>query len=189
MKTWSLPILCQVFGLALKALYWSIVAIVTTFKSRTALQVENLAANINSPPVLANLYQHYRPRPLGEPVAAEESSCDVIIVRYADDAVRGLQYRDEAERFLKELGERLGKFGLELHPEKMRPIEFGRYAAKHRKERGESLSTTSPVARNPSHAVMVGARKVSRCPRSQFRYLWLRLMRGPSGSLILPIGL
>jgi hypothetical protein len=43
MKTWSLPILCQVFGLALSALYWSTVALVTTFKSRTALQVENLA--------------------------------------------------------------------------------------------------------------------------------------------------
>ena len=66
----------------------------------------------------------------------------MIIVRYADDAVLGFQYRDEAERFLKELGERLGKFGLELHPEKTRLIEFGRYAAKHRKERGERRPET-----------------------------------------------
>jgi len=32
----------------------------------------------------------------------------------------------EAERCLQELKERLGKFGLELHPEKTRLIEFGR---------------------------------------------------------------
>ena len=38
----------------------------------------------------------------------------------------GFQHREEAERFLEELRERLGKFGLELHPEKTRLIEFGR---------------------------------------------------------------
>src|SRR6516225_8680816 len=43
MRTWSLRILLQVFHLALSALHWLTVAMVTTFKSRTALQVENLA--------------------------------------------------------------------------------------------------------------------------------------------------
>ena len=43
MRTWSLRILRQVFRLALSALHWLTVAMVTTFKSRTALQVENLA--------------------------------------------------------------------------------------------------------------------------------------------------
>ena len=61
---------------------------------------------------------------------------DVIIVRYADDAVLGFQHRDEAERFLGQLRERLGKFGLELHPEKTRLMEFGRYAASSRKKAG-----------------------------------------------------
>jgi len=72
----------------------------------------------------------------------KKAAGDVIIVRYADDAVLGFQYRDEAELFLKELGERLGKFGLELHPEKTRLIEFGRYAAKFRQERGEGRPET-----------------------------------------------
>ena len=54
---------------------------------------------------------------------------EVIIVRYADDAVLGFEHREEAERFLEQLRERLRKFGLELHPEKTRLIEFGRYAS------------------------------------------------------------
>ena len=56
----------------------------------------------------------------------------MIIVRYADDAVLGFEHREEAERFLEQLRERLRKFGLELHPEKTRLIEFGRYAAERR---------------------------------------------------------
>ena len=67
---------------------------------------------------------------------------ETIIVRYADDAVLGFQYRNDAERFLLELQERLGKFGLELHPEKTRRIEFGRYAAERRKKRGEGNPET-----------------------------------------------
>ena len=66
----------------------------------------------------------------------------MIIVRYADDAVLGFQYREDAERFLEQLRERLRKFGLELHPEKTRLIEFGRYAAERRKERGEGKPET-----------------------------------------------
>ena len=51
---------------------------------------------------------------------------DRIIVRYADAAVLGFQHQDDAKRFLEQLRERVGKFGLELHPEKTRLIEFGR---------------------------------------------------------------
>jgi hypothetical protein len=50
----------------------------------------------------------------------------MIVVRYADDAVLGFQYRKDAEKFLEQLRERVRKFGLELHPEKTRLIEFGR---------------------------------------------------------------
>jgi len=53
---------------------------------------------------------------------------DVIIVRYADDWITGFQYRGEAKRFLRELRERMARFGLALHPEKTRLIEFGRFA-------------------------------------------------------------
>src|SRR5262249_2375214 len=57
---------------------------------------------------------------------------DVIVVRYADDLVVGFQYRTDAERFLQEFRERLAKFGLELHADKTRLIEFGRFAARDR---------------------------------------------------------
>ncbi|SRR5216683_3855704 len=62
---------------------------------------------------------------------------DVIVVRYADDLVVGFQYRTDAERFRQEFQDRLAKFGLELHADKTRLIEFGRFAARNRKQRGE----------------------------------------------------
>src|SRR5271157_2110438 len=67
---------------------------------------------------------------------------EVILIRYADDFVMGFQHRVEAERFLAALGKRLQKFGLELHPEKTRLIEFGRFAASNRKQRGEGKPET-----------------------------------------------
>jgi hypothetical protein len=54
----------------------------------------------------------------------------------------GFQYREEAERFLEQFEERLRKFGLELHPDKTRLIEFGRYAAERRKKRGAGKPET-----------------------------------------------
>jgi hypothetical protein len=67
---------------------------------------------------------------------------DVIIVRYADDFVIGLQHRKEAERFLEQLQERLRAFGLELHPDKTRLIQFGRYAADYRQRDGQGKPET-----------------------------------------------
>jgi group II intron reverse transcriptase/maturase len=93
-------------------------------------------------PVLANLYLHYVLDLWVEPWRKKQARGDVIIVRYADDAVLGFEHRAEAERFLAELRERLAKFGLELHPEKTRRIEFGRYAAKRRQQRGEGKPET-----------------------------------------------
>jgi RNA-directed DNA polymerase len=61
----------------------------------------------------------------------------LVVVRYADDLVVDFEYRAKAERFLKDFGERLAKFGLELHPEKTRLIEFGRTPEFNRKQRGE----------------------------------------------------
>ena len=61
---------------------------------------------------------------------------DVIIVRFADDFVVGFQHLGDAKRFLNDLRKRFAKFSLELHPDKTRLIEFGRFAAKNRQERG-----------------------------------------------------
>jgi len=85
-------------------------------------------------PVLANLYLHYVLDLWVDAWRKKKATGDVIIVRYADDAVLGFQQQHDAEQFLEQLRERLGKFGLELHPEKTRLIEFGRYATERRKE-------------------------------------------------------
>ncbi len=87
-------------------------------------------------PLLANVYLHYVFDTWADWWRRRQARGDVVIVRYADDQIVGFQYREEAERFLKELRERLAKFGLELKAEKTRLIEFGRFAAQNRKARG-----------------------------------------------------
>jgi RNA-directed DNA polymerase len=54
----------------------------------------------------------------------------------------GFQYRAEAERFLVDLRERFTKFGLELHPEKTRLLEFGPFAAENRRRAGQGKPET-----------------------------------------------
>ena len=54
----------------------------------------------------------------------------------------GFQYPTDADHFLENLRERLGKFGLELHPDKTRRIEFGRFAEQNRERRGEGRPET-----------------------------------------------
>jgi RNA-directed DNA polymerase len=93
-------------------------------------------------PVLANLYLHYVLDLWVTAWRKKVARGDVIVVRYADDAVLGFQHREEAEKFLEDLRERVRKFGLELHPEKTRLIEFGRYAAERRGKRGEGKPET-----------------------------------------------
>src|SRR5439155_15260815 len=63
-------------------------------------------------------------------------------VRFADDFVVGFQHRAEAERFLTDLRERFARFGLTLHPDKTRLIEFGRYADQNRRARGDGKPET-----------------------------------------------
>ncbi len=94
-------------------------------------------------PLLANVYlhnvldrwfaNHWRPQ-----MAVGEA----YMVRYADDFVLGFEHRHDAERFLGNLKERLADFGLELHPEKTRLIEFGKDAAHYRRQRGERRPET-----------------------------------------------
>lgn len=88
-------------------------------------------------PLLANVYLHYVFDLWVEVWRQKVAKGDVIAVRYADDLVVGFEHRKEAKRFLPEFGERLAKFGLELHPGKTRLIEFGRFAQARRQARGE----------------------------------------------------
>lgn len=93
-------------------------------------------------PLLANLYLHHVFDLWAQRWRRQKARGDVILVRYADDIVAGFQHRAQAERFLTELRERFAKFGLELHPTKTRLIEFGRFAASNREQRGEGKPET-----------------------------------------------
>ena len=94
-------------------------------------------------PLLANVYLHnvlddwfareWRPR---------EVRGEAYIVRYADDFVLGFQHRSAAVRFMEALRERFAAYGLELHPEKTRLLEFGRFALANRRKRGEGRPET-----------------------------------------------
>ena len=93
-------------------------------------------------PLLANLYLHYVFDLWIQAWRRKRARGDVIVVRFADDIVLGFQNQSEAERFRQELAERLGQFGLELHPEKTRLLEFGPMAAANRKRRGQGKPET-----------------------------------------------
>jgi group II intron reverse transcriptase/maturase len=93
-------------------------------------------------PLIANVYLHYTFDLWADVWRRKVAKGDVIIVRYADDLVMGFQQRADAVRFLEEFRERLAKFGLALNPDKTRLIEFGRYAARNRKQSGEGKPET-----------------------------------------------
>ena len=61
----------------------------------------------------------------------------MVVVRFADDFVVGFEHRGDAEQFVTDLRDRFARFGFTLHPDKTRLIEFGRFAAAHRRARGE----------------------------------------------------
>jgi len=93
-------------------------------------------------PILANIYMHYVLvwwfKERVQPVCRGYSG----MVVYADDFVVCFQYKDDAEQFYERLKRRMGHFGLEMEENKTRLIEFGRFAAQNRKERGEGKPKT-----------------------------------------------
>jgi group II intron reverse transcriptase/maturase len=93
-------------------------------------------------PLLANVYLHYALDLWVEWWRKQCARGEVIIVRYADDFVVGFEHKADAERFHEALGKRLNKFNLELSEEKTRLIEFGCFACRNRKERGEGKPET-----------------------------------------------
>jgi len=92
--------------------------------------------------LLSNIYLHYALDLWVNWWRNHHARGEVYIVRYSDDFVLGFQYKSDAVRFQTELRKRMGKFGLELHDDKTRLIEFGRFAAESRKRRGEGKPET-----------------------------------------------
>jgi RNA-directed DNA polymerase len=93
-------------------------------------------------PLLANIFLHYVLDQWVQKWRQAPGRGQVIIVRYADDFVVGFEKEQAARSFLKDLAERLAKFSLELHPDKTRLLEFGRYAARKRGRTGQGKPET-----------------------------------------------
>jgi RNA-directed DNA polymerase len=93
-------------------------------------------------PLLANVYLHYVFDLWAHRWRRTRTRGDVVIVRFADDFVVGFQYRPDAVRFLADLRVRFTRFGLTLHPDKTRLIEFGRFADENRRGRGDGKPET-----------------------------------------------
>ena len=87
-------------------------------------------------PLLANVYLHYVFDLWAQQWRRREAAGNVIVVRYADDIVAGFEHEADARRFWDAMRTRLAQFALELHGEKTRLLEFGRYAAAKRRRRG-----------------------------------------------------
>lgn len=77
--------------------------------------------------VLANIYLHYALDLWFEKVVKPRCKGDAMLMRFADDFVCCFQYREDERRFSKVLGNRLGKFELELSAEKTQVIKFTRF--------------------------------------------------------------
>jgi group II intron reverse transcriptase/maturase len=105
-------------------------------------KVEGTPQGGSASPFLANVYLHYAFDQWVQAWRKKRACGDVIVVRFADDIVVGFQKKTEAERFWAELAERMQKFKLELHPEKTRLLEFGRWAAENRRKGGEKKPET-----------------------------------------------
>jgi group II intron reverse transcriptase/maturase len=78
-------------------------------------------------PVLANVYLHYALDLWFEKIVKPHCRGEALISRYADDFVCAFRFHDDAERFYKVLPGRLGKFKLEVAPEKTRILRFSRF--------------------------------------------------------------
>jgi RNA-directed DNA polymerase len=105
-------------------------------------------------PLLSNVFLHYVFDLWADQWRRRRARGDVVLVRFADDFLAGFQHREDAERFLADLRERFAGFGRELHPDKTRLIEFGRYAANDARR-----VATGSLRRSSSWASRISARK------------------------------
>ena len=102
-------------------------------------------------PLLANIYLHYVLDLWVQQWRTADARGDVVVVRYADDFVVGFEHEAMPTRFSSELRERLRTFGLELHPDKTRLIEFGRFAADRATEARRRASRDLRLPRLHAH--------------------------------------
>ena len=92
-------------------------------------------------PLLANIYLHFILDEWFEKVVKPRLQGKAHEIRFADDAILCFQRKEDAQKVLKVLPKRFARYGLTLHPEKTRLIEFGRYAEENAKRKGKKPAT------------------------------------------------
>ena len=104
--------------------------------------VEGTPQGAGISPLLANVVLHYVLDLWVHQWRKRHARGRVVIVRYADDFVMGFQYEADARKMVIDLRERLATFGLMLHADKTRLIEFGRLSTELREARGDRRPET-----------------------------------------------
>src|SRR5437660_4761205 len=92
-------------------------------------------------PLLANIYLHHALDEWFEDVVKPRLKGEAYEIRFADDAILCFQHREDAEKVMRVLPKRFEKYGLTLHPEKTRLIEFGRSAVGNARRQGKKPET------------------------------------------------
>jgi len=95
----------------------------------------------NLSPLLSNVYLHYTLDLWFERRFKRTCRGEAYYFRYADDFLACFQYREDAERFLKEMAARLAQFHLEIEPSKTKLLEFGRFAEANARRRRQKPET------------------------------------------------
>jgi retron-type reverse transcriptase len=100
-----------------------------------AQTVEGTPQGAGISPLLANVFLHYALDLWIAQWQRRHASGSMRLVRYADDLLLTFQSEADANHMQAALGERLAKFGLQLHEDKTRLIEFGCFATQRRARR------------------------------------------------------
>ncbi len=87
-------------------------------------------------PILANIFLHYVLDEWFQAQVRPRMGGNCFLVRYADDFVMGFAIKADAERVFEVLPKRFERYGLSIHPEKSRMVQFSRPYWKHGKGPG-----------------------------------------------------
>lgn len=93
-------------------------------------------------PLLANVYLHYVLDEWFERDVKPRLKGESHLVRYADDFIVAFELESDAKAFAEVLGKRLGRFSLEVAPEKTKLVRFGRFARRDCQRQGEGAPGT-----------------------------------------------
>jgi group II intron reverse transcriptase/maturase len=77
-------------------------------------------------PILANIFLHTVLDEWFETTVRPRMGGNCFLVRFADDFVMGLAIKGDAERVFRVLPRRFERYGLKIHPEKSRLVQFSR---------------------------------------------------------------